>query len=379
MVRARRFGRRSALACLLAAWLAAIGSGAWNEHVASGHRLGLGEMAGEFAHGAARFAGREGLPDRAIAFDLGMASLYVYHNGPDKKIFMDPRLEVPSLETFNNYVAIDDSLHGRGDAWRTALEPLGRPLVLLDHRSHAMGEALLLTDGDWRCIYFDPLASVFVSGRSDVSQREFPAVDIARRHFAAGEEPAADGKFAARLEGEALIRLGSELCPRPSVAWSWRIPAQWLALDRLAKASQSTTSADDMALRGRCYWNMVTDFSVAPPRPAAGWHNGTGLRWAQATWQFQQALRLEPRHATSLRGLYDMWRARRMVDAQRTAGLQLLTLEGIGEQQRQEIENLDQALRPLDLACSTKGTAPRGPWSTILFGKGLQRPQPSGR
>ncbi len=225
---------RGALACLLAAWLAAIGSGAWNEHVASGHRLGLGEMAGEFAHGAARFAGREGLPDRAIAFDLGMASLYVYHNGPDKKIFMDPRLEVPSLETFNNYVAIDDSLHGRGDAWRDALEPLGRPLVLLDHRSHSMGEALLLTEGDWRCIYFDPLASVFVSSRSDVSQREFPAVDIARRHFAAGEEPAAHGKFAARLEGEALIRLGSELCPRPSVAWSWRIPAQWLALDRLA-------------------------------------------------------------------------------------------------------------------------------------------------
>ncbi len=103
-----------------------------------------------------------------------------------------------------------------------------------------------------------------------------------------------------------------------------------------------------MALRGRCYWNMVTDFSVAPPRPAEGWHNGTGLRWAQATWQFQQALRLEPRHATSLRGLYDTWRARRMVDAQRTAGLQLLTLEGIGEQQRQEIEKLDQALRPLD-------------------------------
>ena len=339
---------RGAVAALFAVWLAAIGSGAWNDQVNRGHRLGVGELAGEFAHDAARFAGRKGLPDRAIAFDLGMASLYVYHNGPDKKAFMDPRLEVPSLETFKTYVAIDDSLHGRGDVWRDALEKLGRPLVLLDHRSHTLGEALLLTEGDWRCIYFDSLGSVFVSNRSDVSQREFPAVDIARRHFAAGDAPAAQGKQAAKLESEALIRLGSELCPRPSVAWSWRIPSQWLALDRLAQASSSTTSADDMALRGRCYWNMVTDFSVAPPRPAEGWHNGTGLRWAQATWHFQQALRLEPEHATSLRSLYDTWRARRMVDAQRTAGLQLLAQQGIGPQQRQEIEKLDQALRPLD-------------------------------
>lgn len=339
---------RGALAGLLAVWLAAIGSDAWNERVNPGHRLGAGETAGEFAHAAASFAGREGLPDRAIAFDLGMASLYVYHNGPGKKVFMDPRLEVPSVETFNAYVAIDDSLHGRDNGWRDALEELGRPLVLLDHRGHALGEALLLTEGNWRCIYFDSLASVFVSSRSDVSQREYPAVDIARRHFAGGEKPTADGKHSAKLEGRALIRLGSELCPWPSAAWSWRIPAQWLALDRLALASSSTTRADDMALYGRCYWNMVPDFGVAPPRPAEGWHNGTGLRWAQATWRFQQALRLEPQHAASLRSLYDVWRARRMIDAQRTAGLQLLAPEGVGPQQRQEIEKLEQALRPLD-------------------------------
>ena len=52
---------------------------------------------GRTRHEAARFAGRPGLPEHALVFHLGQAGVYVYHNGPGRKVFMDGRLEVPSL------------------------------------------------------------------------------------------------------------------------------------------------------------------------------------------------------------------------------------------------------------------------------------------
>jgi hypothetical protein len=340
---------RATLAALFAAWIGAICTGHWNRWTNSARQFGLGETPGEFAHDAARFAGGEGLPDRAIAFDLGMASLYVFHNSPDKKVYMDPRLEVPTLETFKNYVAIDDSLHGRGDVWRGALEQLGEPLVLLDHRGHTTGEALLLSDGRWRCVYYDPLGSVFVSGGSRVSTRQYPTVDFARRHFRPAQKGGSAENGFPLVEAEALARLGTDLCRWPATTWSWRMPAQWVALDRLGQTGKlRTNEADIWALRGRCYWNLVTSFATAPPRPGDTWHNGPGMRWAQATWCFQQALRLDPRHAASLGNLYDTWRARRMPEAQLTTGRQLRALGTIGARQTQEIEGLEQRLATLN-------------------------------
>jgi tetratricopeptide (TPR) repeat protein len=263
---------------------------------------------------------------------------------------MDPRLEVPSLETFKNYVAIDDSLHGRGDVWRNALEQLGEPLVFLDHSGHATGEALLLTEGNWRCIYFDSLASVFVSTHSDVSTGRYPTVNLAERHFQSnkGPTPAAD-EDTRLIEAHALARLGSFLRRSPGVTWSWRVPTQWLALDRLKDADrEGEYAADTWTLCGQCYLNLVPSFATAPPRAGETWQNGAGLRWAQATRCFQQALQRDSRKVASLRPLYDAFRARRMLEAQHAAGQQLIALDAADSQQRQEIDKLRLGLAPLD-------------------------------
>ncbi|HVX13116.1 MAG TPA: tetratricopeptide repeat protein [Pirellulales bacterium] len=341
---------RGALAVLLAVWIAMIGTGQWNRWANGSREFGLGESPGTFPHDAARFAGGDGLPDRAIAFDLGLAALYVFHNGPAKKVYMDPRLEVPSLETFQNYVAIDDSLHGRSDMWRDALQRLDNPLVLLDHSGHTMGEALLLTEGDWRCIHFDSQAAVFASRHNDVSAGLYPTVDLAARHFQPHLESSPDtGDDAVLVETDALAHLGTYLCPSAAVTWSWRIPAQWLALDRLKNADrEADRAADTWALRGRCYWNLVPSFATAPPRAGEAWQNGEGLRWAQATWCFQQALQLDPEQLTSLRPLYDTCRARRMPEAQLAAGRQLIALGAAGPQQCQEVEELGRRLTELE-------------------------------
>ena len=43
------------------------------------------------------------MPMRGLAFDLAQAAVYLYHNSPERKPFMDPRLEVASKVTFETY------------------------------------------------------------------------------------------------------------------------------------------------------------------------------------------------------------------------------------------------------------------------------------
>ena len=128
-------------------------------------RFGLRERPVTFGHNAARFAGRQGLPTRALVFDLGQTGVYIYHNGPERKVFMDARLELPSLSTFQTYVRIEEWLNHSDPRWDAAIARLGDPLVLISHDGWAEAEAALLTHPRWRCVYFDAIASVFVCPR----------------------------------------------------------------------------------------------------------------------------------------------------------------------------------------------------------------------
>ena len=92
---------------------------------------------------------------RALVFDLGQTGVYVYHNGPDRKVFMDARLEVPSRSTFQTYVRIEEWLNHNDPRWDAAIARLGDPLVLISHDGWAEAEAALLSHPRWRCIYFD--------------------------------------------------------------------------------------------------------------------------------------------------------------------------------------------------------------------------------
>ena len=82
----RRFDRIADLQCRHRSVLCAVGDPP---------RFGFGEAPLAYAHDAARFAGRAGMPGRAVAYDLKEAGVYIYHNFPQRKVFVDGRLRVP--------------------------------------------------------------------------------------------------------------------------------------------------------------------------------------------------------------------------------------------------------------------------------------------
>src|SRR5262249_11348367 len=85
--------REWCVAGVLAALIAGVVSGFWNEIGDKNKPFGLGEARDWFIHDAARFAGREGFPRRAFVANNGQAAVYIYHNAPDRRVFMDGRLE----------------------------------------------------------------------------------------------------------------------------------------------------------------------------------------------------------------------------------------------------------------------------------------------
>ena len=170
------------LALVVGMWIGAIASGWFFRWAGEVRRFGLVESPLAYAHEAAKFAGRPGMPDRARA-DLRQAGVYLFHNGPDRKLFIDGRLEVPSRATFETFVRLGSLLNEGRPGWAEAVGRMGDPLILLDHVEDAGAEATLLAQPGWRCVYYDPAASVFLVNRPDEPGREFPSVDFAGRHF----------------------------------------------------------------------------------------------------------------------------------------------------------------------------------------------------
>ena len=184
-----------------------------------------------YAHDAAKFAARPGMPERALALDLRQAAVYLFHNGPERKLFIDGRLEVPSRATFESYVRLRSLLNEGQTGWTDAVRRMGDPLILLDHVEDAGAEATLLGQPGWRCVFFDPVASLFVVERTNA----FPAVDFAARHFRDPAWRTIPPVPLGLAEAAALIKLGSALGRRPPTASSWalRFSLMLTACDRL--------------------------------------------------------------------------------------------------------------------------------------------------
>ncbi len=147
--------------------------------------LGLRETPSIFAHDAARFAGRPGMPMRGLAFDLTQAAVYLYHNSPERKPFMDPRLEVATKATFETYIWLEKAMNEGRSGWSELVERMGAPSILLGHTKEFGAEATLLVDPRWRCVYFDAVASVFLASRRKDLEALYPTIDFAARHFLA--------------------------------------------------------------------------------------------------------------------------------------------------------------------------------------------------
>jgi tetratricopeptide (TPR) repeat protein len=272
-----------------------------------------------FAHQAAGFAGRPGLPPRALAFDLGQAGVYVYHNGPDRKVFMDGRLEVPSLSTFQSYLRIQDRL-GRSDPrWDDDVSRLGDPLILIGHEGWSDIEGTILSHPRSRCVYFDEVASVFVPRRGPSSAPGYPDFDFAATHFADSEAgPRRVEPVRAAVESEVLLRLGSILRVRGGDRWRHRYPILIRASDRAKEwLSAAPDDPGPWRLMGLIAWEMAADLTGRPPGPEDPWDPAAGLPWSRATYCFRRALGAAPGDAATARVLAACLGVRRMSEARR--------------------------------------------------------------
>jgi tetratricopeptide (TPR) repeat protein len=341
------WGLRLGGVALLGLWVFALATDRYYPWTGQPQRLGLSEKPFLFAHDAARFAGRDGMPDRALALNISQAGVYDFHNAPARKTFMDPRLEVPRRETFARYVAVEGWLRQQDRRWAGALHEMGDPLVLVWHPFHAQpytrAEAALLAEGGWRCVYFDAVASVFIPRPDTRAGRTHPGVDFAGRLFRPDCCPVVpDQPGAALREAEALLGMAAAL-RLPSQEEARRTAVLLGALGRAGRAlREQPTSGEAWSVLGDCLGKLPA--GAAPPRLIDGWDAARLVPCAQAAYCYRRACELAPDEVALLNVLYDSLRARQLSDAQLTVAERLRALGKASPQQHVEAAQLRQVL-----------------------------------
>jgi hypothetical protein len=137
--------------------------GVWTRLGGENKRFGLGEANAWYIHDAAKFAGRQGFPNLAFICNSGQAAVYLYHNGPARRVFMDARFEVTSKQTFVLYEQIRQLMASSDPRWAEILKTEGRlPVVILDSRYSRAEIQGLFRMPEWRLVFADPSAAVFL-------------------------------------------------------------------------------------------------------------------------------------------------------------------------------------------------------------------------
>jgi hypothetical protein len=165
------------VAAALLAFTLTLPTNVWHRWTRENQSFGFGERAAWFPHAAAKFAGQPGFPAHAFAAHFGVASVYSYHNGPDRTIFMDGRLEVCTQQTFEAYNAILHSMTIGDPRWESSYrDKEGRlPVVLLDSRTSRGPINGLLQQPQWRLVFADPSCAVFLE-TAQAEKLKLPAV-----------------------------------------------------------------------------------------------------------------------------------------------------------------------------------------------------------
>ena len=154
-------------------------TGVWNELGEKNKPFALGEAPDWAMHEAAKFAAQPGMPRFAFVSHNGQAAVYTYHNYPDGLVYMDPRLEVMTRKTFENFEALQEAIAARDFRWMQAIRPASGedPAILLDSRySRPIINGLLMTPG-WRLVFADSTGAVFVTD-AIADKLRLPAVSV---------------------------------------------------------------------------------------------------------------------------------------------------------------------------------------------------------
>jgi tetratricopeptide (TPR) repeat protein len=260
-------------------------------------------------------AGMPGMPDRCLTFHIGHAALYEYSFGPERKVFADARLEVIGPELFEQYTELQKRIARNGAGWATELAQMKQPVVLVDHYGATALGASFLAQGHWRCVWFDPIAAVFLhESYADMAQAY--TVDFAARHFR--PDPSTDPRGAAEWLAEskalfkyagALSELGRSSLARPLIA---------LGLD-YARRLVRTTPSDPEGWQRLGYLEMARESRVngeAIPRFRMAFNPVMDLPLVRATYAFRQALDPAPEDFLTLFGLTLVYRMRGMDEAE---------------------------------------------------------------
>ena len=172
VLRARRLGvapqteyrlQWGAAACLVLL-VGLVVSGAWNRLGEGNKPFGLGESEKWFIHDAAKFAGRPDFPQRAFVANNGQAAVYIYHNAPERRVFMDGRLEVCTLDTFKVFDGILLMMSQANPAWQEMFTQGGGelPVVILDSRTSRNAINGMINTPGWKLVFADEAGAVFV-------------------------------------------------------------------------------------------------------------------------------------------------------------------------------------------------------------------------
>lgn len=145
--------------------------------------FGLSEFGGWYPHDGVNFLRGKEMPPRVYAMHLGHAALYIYEQGPERKVFADPRLEVNTRETLKHYLDVIKYLStpgGYDQAEELLRGPDGGPLpaLLFDPAALEPYYEGLLANPRWRLVYYDITCAVFLYDR-DAARLNLPRANAA--------------------------------------------------------------------------------------------------------------------------------------------------------------------------------------------------------
>lgn len=340
--------------------LTGVASGAFYAWVGEGRTIGLGEKPLWYPHEAVAVAGRPGMPDRFACFHNGHAALFEYAHGPDKKVFADARLEVIGADLYKEYRALDQALSTDDGTWKAHLREQGQPGVLADlvQSNSEFIPATLLADPDWRCVWFDAVASVFVHRSSPAASGR---IDFLARHFEGGPGVGPEGVEEWNATARALRNVANVLkgprrradLARPLLLLGRGYAHRALSLDPESADAWKQLGLIEM-LRLRAPEEAAIGRRVREPFDPV-----LDLRALRVTHALDRAARLSGGDFLTLLTLERFYEARGMAEAALPLLGRLGTLRAINPLQREVRDELPARIAALE---SRLGPPPSGSW-----------------
>ncbi len=361
----RATGPRLVALGAIALAIAAVASGRFYAWSGENRTIGLGEEPLWFPHEAVRVAGLPGMPDRLVGYHNGLPALYEHAHAPARKAYTDARLEVMGAPLYARYLDLGRKIRTNSGGWAEELDAMGRPALLIDTVDPGNADlvATLMTARNYRCVYFDPIACVFVhaSLRSAV---EGYGVDFLARHYGRTLDASTDDQATLAATARAYRNVASMILARGGSDRD-AAPFVLLGLDFARKLRQA---ADPAPFDGWKQAGLIENlrYPLAGDRPIPRFRlpfdPTFDLSAARATHDLGRALAIRPDDGYALTTLARLDDARGMAEAALAAYRAFAALPAVNPSQRQALKLANDRIEGIgrDLA-----TPPKTTWDNL--------------